>query len=87
MTRTHYPRMLQALRSKLNLSQEQLASRLNVSFATINRWESGKSQPQRSKAQAIEDLYEEAGLDGTEAGSTSEPSRQRRGVRHSAVLG
>lgn len=33
------------VRWKLNLTQEQLARELNVSFATVNRWESGKYQP------------------------------------------
>ncbi len=34
-------------RLKLNLSQEMLARKLNVSFATINRWENGKTLPQK----------------------------------------
>ena len=28
-------------------SQEQLARELNMSFATINRWENGKTEPSR----------------------------------------
>lgn len=32
-------------RAKTGYSQEQLARTLNVSFATINRWENGKSMP------------------------------------------
>jgi predicted ATPase/DNA-binding CsgD family transcriptional regulator/DNA-binding XRE family transcriptional regulator len=32
------------LRGSLGLSQEQLARRLGVSFATVNRWESGRTQ-------------------------------------------
>ncbi len=35
------------IRLKFNLSQEKLARKLGVSFATINRWESGKARPQR----------------------------------------
>ncbi len=34
-------------RLRLNLSQEKLARKLNVSFATINRWENGKTLPQK----------------------------------------
>jgi predicted ATPase/DNA-binding NarL/FixJ family response regulator/DNA-binding XRE family transcriptional regulator len=33
---------LRTLRGSLGLSQEQLARRLGVSFATVNRWESGR---------------------------------------------
>jgi predicted ATPase/DNA-binding CsgD family transcriptional regulator len=35
---------LRHLRTSLNLSQEQLAHRLGVSFATVNRWESGRTR-------------------------------------------
>ena len=34
---------LRTLRGDLGLSQEQLARRLGVSFATVNRWESGRT--------------------------------------------
>lgn len=34
-----------AARAKLNLSQEAMARALDVSFATINRWERGKTNP------------------------------------------
>ncbi len=33
------------VRAKTGYSQEQLARMLNVSFATINRWENGKTVP------------------------------------------
>ena len=33
------------VREKKGYSQEQLARMLNVSFATINRWENGKTIP------------------------------------------
>src|SRR5262245_28534762 len=84
------PPILRALRNRLNLSQEQLAAKLNVSFATVNRWETGRSKPQKAQAQAIESLVEEAGLS---AGEEAEPiaaetaGRRRRGVQKSAVLG
>jgi predicted ATPase/DNA-binding CsgD family transcriptional regulator/DNA-binding XRE family transcriptional regulator/Tfp pilus assembly protein PilF len=35
---------LRALRTSLGLSQEQLARRLGVSFASVNRWESGRTR-------------------------------------------
>lgn len=33
------------IRAELNLSQEALARELGVSFATINRWERGHTNP------------------------------------------
>lgn len=35
------------VRAKLNLSQSELAKRINVSFTTISRWENGKVMPTR----------------------------------------
>ena len=35
------------VREKTGLSQEDLARALNVSFATINRWENGKTHPHK----------------------------------------
>ena len=34
-------------RQDMALSQEELAQALNVSYVTVNRWENGKSEPNR----------------------------------------
>jgi predicted ATPase/DNA-binding CsgD family transcriptional regulator/DNA-binding XRE family transcriptional regulator len=47
---------LRLLRARLELSQEQLARRLSVSFATVNRWEAGRSQPSPQARAAIAEL-------------------------------
>ena len=60
------PAILQAIRSRLDLTQEQLAERLGVSFATVNRWEGGVTKPQRAARTAIAALAAEAGIDATE---------------------
>ena len=57
---------LQAIRARLDLTQEQLAERLGVSFATVNRWEGGVTTPQRAARTAIAALATEAGIDSTE---------------------
>lgn len=36
---------IKALRQECLLSQEAFAKELGVSFATVNRWETGKTQP------------------------------------------
>jgi predicted ATPase/DNA-binding CsgD family transcriptional regulator/DNA-binding XRE family transcriptional regulator/Tfp pilus assembly protein PilF len=47
---------IRLLRAKLGMSQEQLARQLGVSFATVNRWESGRSQPSARARRAIDGL-------------------------------
>lgn len=76
---------LRAIRAKLDLTQEQLADRLGVSFATVNRWEGGSNMPQKAARQVIFALAEEAGVEASEAdGGTPEPAaavtRRRRGA-------
>lgn len=44
--------LVKEIRQQLALSQEDLARRLNVSYATVNRWENGQSMPSKlAKAQ------------------------------------
>ena len=50
------------LRRKLGLTQAQLAERLQVSFATVNRWEAGRCSPQRAHLKDFEAL-EQHGVD------------------------
>lgn len=76
---------LRAIRSKLNLTQEQLAERLGVSFATVNRWEGGANLPQKAAREVIKTLAQEAGIDTGEGVADSPESaagvtRRRRGA-------
>ena len=38
---------VKSVRTQLNLTQEDLAHKLGVSFATVNRWENGSYNPSR----------------------------------------
>ena len=40
-----FPELVREVRRQLGISQEELAHELGVSFATINRWENGKTTP------------------------------------------
>jgi len=47
--------IIKAIRKKLNITQEQLARELNISFSTINRWENGHTTPSKlAKMQLLE---------------------------------
>lgn len=59
---------LRAIRTKLDLTQEQLAERLGVSFATVNRWEGGANLPQKAAREVISALAQEAGVETSEDG-------------------
>ena len=74
------------IRKKLSLGQEELASRLGVSFATVNRWENGKAAIRKSSKEKIEELYSQImHLDETvETDLTS--TRIKRGVSKSSLL-
>jgi len=80
----YLPATLRTLRAKLALTQEQLAERLGVSFATVNRWEAGTSKPQRAQAQAITALAHEAGIEG-EPSEAEVPRRARSRTANAAV--
>ena len=44
------------IRAQLNMSQTQFAEQLNVSFATVNRWENGRAVPNKLAQSKIYDL-------------------------------
>lgn len=87
MTQSHaIAATLRAIRAELDLTQEQLAERLGVSFATVNRWEGGANLPQKAARATIAALAEEAGVDMAEAGSddiaaAEKVTRRRAGTR------
>jgi predicted ATPase/DNA-binding CsgD family transcriptional regulator/DNA-binding XRE family transcriptional regulator len=70
---------LRLLRTRLGLSQEQLARRLSVSFATVNRWESGRSRPSARARLAIAEL--EASATVSAPPPDREPVRSREPER------
>ena len=47
-----------SVRRKLKLSQKQLASAINVSYSTINRWENGHVVPSNLAVKSFYDFCE-----------------------------
>ena len=75
--------ILRSIRAKLDLTQEQLADRLGVSFATVNRWEGGERKPQRAAFEAITALAQEAGVEAAMDSSDAAALVTRRRTRRS----
>lgn len=53
---------LRYVRGKLDISQEDLARALNVSYATINRWENSKTKPIKMAQSAFYDFCTKHGI-------------------------
>ena len=54
-----YKRLVKELRTRLIITQEELAELLGVSFASINRWERGKHEPTTKMKRKIVELCKE----------------------------
>lgn len=54
-----YSKVIKELRSKMILSQTEFAQLLGVSFASVNRWETGKHEPTIKIKRKIKSLMRE----------------------------
>ena len=54
---------IREIRQKRFLSQEAFAKELGVSFATVNRWESGKTKPTYKTMKLIDDFCKSHNID------------------------
>lgn len=77
--------MLRSIRASLDLTQAELAERLGVSFATVNRWEGGGNKPQKSPMARIAALAAEAGVDIDDTDGAAPPAPARRRGRATAA--
>ena len=46
MKKLDVPSLVKDLRKRLNLTQEQFAKEVGVTFSTVNQWENGRRRPQ-----------------------------------------
>ena len=59
----NYQRLVKELREKLILTQQEFANLLGVSFASINRWETGRHEPTIKVKRMIVELCKENSID------------------------
>jgi DNA-binding transcriptional regulator YiaG len=53
------PEQIKEIRKQLNLSQEEFAKKLGVSFTSVNRWENGQTKPSKLARRQILNLLEQ----------------------------
>jgi len=58
-----FSQKIETVRITLNLSQERLAKELGVSFATVNRWEKGHSEPSYLAQEKFEEFCKEKNIE------------------------
>ncbi len=58
-----FPEELKSFRKKAKLSQMALADAVGVSFTTINRWETGKVEPNFKTLKLLNDYCKSIGVD------------------------
>lgn len=63
MKQVDYPNAIRKLRAKLNISQQELADLLGVSFPSVNRWENGHYEPTLITKVKLEELFKEHHID------------------------
>jgi len=61
----NFPDHVKVIRQQLGLSQEELAHALGVSFATVNRWENGKTAPSKLALRQFEQFCNDKKQQGT----------------------
>ena len=59
MAKVDYANGILKLRAKLNISQEELAKILGVSYVSVNRWENNKYAPTKLVKVKLNQLFEE----------------------------
>lgn len=58
-----FSKEIRRLRRKAFLTQEDFAKELGVSFATVNRWETGKSMPNLKTMKRIDEYCKQNSID------------------------
>ena len=57
-----YSEGIKALRLKMLLTQTELADKLGVAFATVNRWEKGHHEPTMKEKRKLAPMFRKHGI-------------------------
>ena len=58
----NYGKLIKQIRNELLLTQTELADKLGVAFATVNRWENGHTEPSMRIKRKIRDICKRNGI-------------------------
>jgi len=67
MRNEEIPALIRELRQRLDLTQEQFAQRVGVTYSTVNHWENGKRAPLPFLEKRLVEMKEELDLRDTKA--------------------
>jgi DNA-binding transcriptional regulator YiaG len=59
MKSENIPTLIKELRTRLELTQEQFAQKIGVTYSTVNHWENGKRAPLPFLAKRLVEMKEE----------------------------
>ncbi|MBO6285726.1 MAG: helix-turn-helix transcriptional regulator [Bacilli bacterium] len=57
-----YARLIKQIRNDLLLTQTEMAEKLGVAFATVNRWENGHNEPSMKIKRKLRDICRRNGI-------------------------
>lgn len=72
-----FPETVKEVRRQLALSQEELAHALGVSFATVNRWENGKTIPSKLAQRQFEQFCKQKKINPASGESSDKPRQDQ----------
>jgi putative transcriptional regulator len=62
MSKSQQGSLIQTLRHRLSMTQEEFAHSIGVTVSTVNRWENGHIEPSRLARKAMQNLASQAAI-------------------------
>lgn len=59
----NWPKIIKTIREKTFITQSELAEKIDVSFASVNRWEQGHHEPTMKAKRKLALICHEIGID------------------------